>query len=239
MSTKATKNIESIKDFIKEVYLERGFGTMNKNDFEVFIFNEIVKDPQGILEFSKKDKDDKPLKPSNYDLSILLKIPESKVKRLAYEADLKYGAENRETECNKRLQEALHKVKFSCESKGKNARVSFFIEEVAMRKYLEHKIKSNGDFVDYHNNEEVVSVGVKEFSDLIQGFYDEQIKKDVMAELKSATRADFKEILPQILNSVAQKKLGDAVSIAGSALVDLVKNHSGDIIKAITNNQKQ
>ena len=98
MSTKATKNIESIKDFIKEVYLERGFGTMNKNDFEVFIFNEIVKDPQGILEFSKKDKDDKPLKPSNYDLSILLKIPESKVKRLAYEADLKYGAENRETE---------------------------------------------------------------------------------------------------------------------------------------------
>jgi len=33
--------------------------------------------------------------------------------------------------------------------------------------------------------------------------------------------------------------LGDAVSIAGSALVDLVKNHSGDIIKAITNNQKQ
>ena len=82
-------------------------------------------------------------------------------------------------------------------------------------------------------------MGVKEFSDLIQGFYDERIKKDVMAELKSATRADFKEILPQILNSVAQKKLGDAVSIAGSALVDLVKNHSGDIIKAITNNQKQ
>ena len=58
---------------------------------------------------------------------------------------------------------------------------------------------------------------------------------DVMAELKSATQADFKEILPQILNSVAQKKLGDAVSIAGGALLDLVKTHSGDIIKAITN----
>ena len=233
----ATNN-DSLRQFIKDEYLNKGFGTMNKNDFEVFIFNEIMKAPHEILGFSKKDEDGKSLKPSNYDLSILLKIPESKVKRLAYEADLKYGAENRETECNKRLQEALHKVKLSCESKGKNARVSFFIEEVAMRKYLEHKIKSNGDFVDYHNNEEVVSVGVKEFSDLIQGFYKKEIKEDIMAELKSATRADFKEILPQILNSVAQKKLGDAVSIAGGALLNLVKTHSGDIIKAITNNHK-
>lgn len=228
-----------IKDFIKDTYLKKGFGAMNKNDFEVLIFNEIVKAPHEILGFSKKDGDGKPLKPSNYDLSIMLQIPESKVKRLAYEADLKYGAANREAECDNRLKEALHKVKFSCESKGKNARASFFIEEVAIRKYLEHKIKSKGYFVDYHNNDEIVSVGIKEFSDLIEGFYDDGTKKEIKKALKNATKADFKEILPQILNSVAQKKLGDAVSIAGRALVDLVKDHSEYIINAITDNQKQ
>ena len=48
---------------------------MNKNDFEVFIFNE----------YRKRGRK------SNREMSLELKIPESKVKRLAYEADLKYG----------------------------------------------------------------------------------------------------------------------------------------------------
>ena len=39
-----------------EKYLEHGFGSMNKNDFEVFIFNEIINSQE------HKDK-------SNYELS--------------------------------------------------------------------------------------------------------------------------------------------------------------------------
>lgn len=60
---------------VLQAYVERGFGSMNKNDFEVWIFSQLM---DGEL----KGK-------SNYDISTLLRMPESKVKRLAYEALLK------------------------------------------------------------------------------------------------------------------------------------------------------
>lgn len=65
-----------MNELIKK-YLERGFGSMNKNDFEVAIFNEwMIHEGRG---------------KSNYEISLALRIPETKVKRLKYEAELKYG----------------------------------------------------------------------------------------------------------------------------------------------------
>ena len=58
-------------------YIEKGFGSMNKNDFEVWIFHYL-------LEHELQGK-------KNYEISIGLKIPKSKVKRLRYEAELKYS----------------------------------------------------------------------------------------------------------------------------------------------------
>ena len=212
-----------IKEFIKDTYLKKGFGAMNKNDFEVFIFNEIMKYPYDVLNINKPNLQEgqKLPKPSNYTLSIALQIPESKVKRLAYEADLKYGADNREAECKEKLLEALEKVKFSCE-KGDNTKASFIIEEVSIRKYLEHKLKINGDFVDYHNNKEIICVGVKEFTELIEGCYDEDEKKAVLKKLNKEARVDFKSVLQEILISVAKQYVGNTIPLAGKALVNLV-----------------
>ncbi len=36
----STKPLEKLEDFVKWYCDEVGFGSMNKNDFEVFIFNE-------------------------------------------------------------------------------------------------------------------------------------------------------------------------------------------------------
>ena len=62
-----------------EKYLKRGFGSMNKNDFEVFIFNELLKDKYNNVSDNKISRE--------------LKIPTTKVKRLRYEADLMYPKE--------------------------------------------------------------------------------------------------------------------------------------------------
>lgn len=56
---------------------------MNKNDFEVYIFNQIITDPN----YAGKN---------DYELSIELAIPQTKVKRLRYESNLKYGRNNAE-----------------------------------------------------------------------------------------------------------------------------------------------
>ena len=60
---------KDLQEFISK-YLERGFGSMNKNDFEVWIFHYLMNHQlQG---------------KTNYEVSLFLKIPETKVKRLRY-----------------------------------------------------------------------------------------------------------------------------------------------------------
>ena len=93
-------------------YATRGFGAMNKNDFEVLIFDLLKK--YGNL----KEK-------SNYEISRALQIPETKVRRLAYESDLKYSQLTEENisvaffkiVANSKLRGDLNKVEFVIESK--------------------------------------------------------------------------------------------------------------------------
>lgn len=68
--------MEATINTVIDQYLARGFGTMNKNDFEVWIFHYL-------MQHRLQGK-------SNYDISVALKIPEQKVKRLRYESELKY-----------------------------------------------------------------------------------------------------------------------------------------------------
>ena len=83
-------------DFV-EWYLGRGSGSMNKNDFEVWIFNYLLKT--------------KCYEMSNYEVSVWLKIPESKVKRLRYEAELRFSTAN-EDERKEQLAEKIRCAHF-------------------------------------------------------------------------------------------------------------------------------
>ena len=83
--TKKTTSMMELSSVIND-YLSRGFGSMNKNDFEVWIFNFLLQE-------KLKGK-------SNFEISIELKIPEQKVKRLKYEAELKYGSPDKSLYAN-------------------------------------------------------------------------------------------------------------------------------------------
>ena len=89
---------------IIDQYLARGFGSMNKNDFEVWIFHYL-------MQHQLKDK-------SNYDISVALKIPEQKVKRLRYESELKYSTAD-DTDRRRLLMEAISHAKFRQAKDGK------------------------------------------------------------------------------------------------------------------------
>ena len=86
-----------------EDYVNHRFGSMNKNDFEVLIFNAIL----------NSDLEET----SNYKLSRILKIPESKVKRLKYEADLVYNEAGSDDQL--RVLEQVLKKRDLKEQKGK------------------------------------------------------------------------------------------------------------------------
>ena len=134
-------------------YLIRGFGSMNKNDFEVWIFNYLLQE-------RLKGK-------SNYDISIELKIPESKVKRLKYEAGLKYGSPQDTTAYAREFSELLSKVHL----KKDGSCVQFVVEDLQLRKYLDSLLKKDGRFSNTSFNTEIVSIDADDLEFLMKKIF--------------------------------------------------------------------
>lgn len=127
-------------DFLT-TYLKKGFGSMTKNDLEVWVFNELLKDPE------KTNY-------SDYDFSIELRIPQTKVKRLRYEAGLVYNTKNAE-EYNKEFLLLLRKAKV----KSTNAElIQFSMEDKGLYLYIDSILKKGGRFSDRSHNNEIMQI---------------------------------------------------------------------------------
>lgn len=170
-----------MNELIKE-YLNRGFGSMNKNDFEVAIFNYLLESG-----WSAK---------TNRAISLELKIPETKVRRLRYEAELKYG-NNTDDEFNKKLYEVLKNTNFKHDGK----KLVFVMENQMIRNYLDGKLKEMGNFSDRSFNSEVVSVDAKDFISLLKAL---EMDDDV---IKKAKNKSLMEALTKIAGKIADYSL--------------------------------
>lgn len=126
-------------------YLQRGFGSYTKNDFEVAIFYALLK--SGVVG------------DNNYSISRNLGIPESKVKKLRYESDLRFNRSNNYTEI--KLKE-LDKLLTSVVYKKDGERIQFCIEDPSLRKFLDNLLKTENSFSDSSFNSEIVSISLND-----------------------------------------------------------------------------
>lgn len=186
-----------VLDFEK-YYLERGFGTMNKNDFEVLFFYLL----QTYGDLSNK---------SNFSLAKELEISEAKVKRLSYEADLKYKKEN-ENELRGRFLSLLGKAKLQ---KDKTS-IKFVVEDKFLRSSIYEDLKSDGYFLDYSFNSELVAIQKDALIKLLDKYYSEEQKKEIVEEykrIKKITKTSDKSFFLIAMNSlfdaVVQKGVDD------------------------------
>ena len=146
------------EDLLKEV-ISRGFGSMNKNDYEVFLFDQLRK--QGCLRGK-----------SNYDISVALGIPESKVKRLDYEASLVYGEPSNKTVHNF-LQDVFKNKKFKIEyAKGNIPVIKFSVDNKFLRSTIDAMVKTAGGFTDISFNTDMVVIYPDDFQKLLVECYE-------------------------------------------------------------------
>ena len=190
---------------IIQAYLERGFGSMNKNDFEVWIFNEWRK---------LQDKD-----LSDYQVSKALKISETKVKRLKYEADLKYSFDEEQ------LLNKFFKLAEKANYKKDGDKLLFVINDKLLRQYINNILEESGRFMDSSFNSNIVSIYVDDFSFLLEKF--NRIDKDKILERakeKAETNHDFPQTIPGILKemflNLSKEKLGE---ITTNSIIDFIK----------------
>ena len=163
-------------------YLDKGFGSMNKNDFEVWIF-------YFLLQNQLKGK-------SNFDISIELRVPESKVKRLRYEAILKYG----EPQNTEYYVDAFEKLLSHVYLKNDGEYIQFVIEDLQLRKFLDSVLKKDGRFSNTSFNTEIVSIDADDLEYLLKTLWPKEDFDAICNQAKKKKKKNqltFKELIKE------------------------------------------
>lgn len=179
---------------IIESYLERGFGSMNKNDFEVYIFSWLI----------QKHSDYK--NASDNEISRKLKIPESKIKRLRYEAELRYG--NNDTDVLwQKLRNYLSIVNYR---KEEDNVLRFSISDKQVRLFLKDQLQAENRFCDSSFSENIVVINVDDLLYLLDnGVVSKEEKAKIIQQVKSTYKG---KDLPQSPTEIFKVCASDAAA---------------------------
>lgn len=151
-----------LKKFIDR-YIERGFGSMNKNDFEVEIFHYLLQ-----TNYFESTKD--------YEISRQLRIPQSKVKRLKYESELKYPEKNQDEKVREILDNAHIFFDKEC--------LVLSIEDELIRKHLDCEIKKHNSYSDLSFNTELLRLSFEDYIYLVGKFEGENKVEEMKKKLE-------------------------------------------------------
>lgn len=212
---------EKFAEAFEEQYLKRGFGTMNKNDFEVLFFHLLT---------SYGDSGGK----SNFELAKDLHISESKVKRLAYEAELLSGAQD-----DKAQQEKFLTLLSNAKIQKENGTLRFVVENKYLRSTIFETLKKGGYYLDSSFNSEIVAIHNEALIYLLDIYYSEDDKKEVVDGYRAARRdvgkADsdisFKDVMSTVFKKLLEKGVDEAAD-EGINFKSLIKTLSTGV-KAI------
>lgn len=201
--------------------LKRGFGSMNKNDYEVLIFHILCNldknDPNSIRDMS------------SYNISKQLRIPESKVKRLLYEADLYYPP--KKISHKDELMELLKCVHLQKDEKS----IKFAIRKKILRQYLADVLAKGNRFMDSSFNSEIVTISITDLVYLFETLFRDDAKRWIDdAKMRTKKDKDFPITISDILIAVAKKACNKLVGCAGDRIV----NYSIDEINKFINSYK-
>lgn len=191
-------------------YLERGFGSMNKNDFEVWIFHYLLQN-----ELNGK---------SNFDISVELRIPEQKVKRLKYEAGLKYGSPQDKQTYASNFATLLTKAQL----KRDGSRVQFVVEDLQLRKYLDALLKKEGRFSNTSFNTEIVSIDVDDLEFLMKTIWpndDWDAIYEKAKKLLNTNEVTFKGLLNKIAEGAAGQVGKQLFNLTYTGILTMLKNY--------------
>lgn len=186
-------NHEEFSRFFWKQYEGRGFGSMNKTDFEILIFHTLQQygDLNGM---------------SDFEICRKLKISESKVKRLRYEAHIVYGSQS-DKELKVKLYNYLSNARF-LKDKGY---IQFSIEDKFLRNWFYSKVKEINGFTDTSHNGEIVKISNETFAAVLDDLY--KVKECYQKFLKTGEHVDkLKEYgLPTMENFTESIVKGAAV----------------------------
>ncbi len=206
-----------MSDFEKiflENYLKFGLGSMPKSDIDALVMHFL--DAYG-------QKSTGPLATlRNQTVSERIKTPVSKIKKLRYDAALKFGGRI-EDQAMGRLLAALSKA--SLEPDGE--KICLIIEDYLAKNWLQGQLKIHQHIFDHSFNIEIVKVSSAGLFQVLETIFDKAELYKFKEGYENAKKKKTAEERVKAFKSVALKFSEGAAKAAGVGVVAVLKAHLG------------
>jgi hypothetical protein len=213
---KTTENSDAVvfQRFLHH-YLKNGIGSMSKSDVDalvMFILDSYCKDGQG-RRYSML---------SNADASQILRAPLSRIKKLRYEAALKY-AENSELEAQKRFLAGLANASLEVSEARENPKIHLIIEDTLAKNWIQGKLKQSKKYYDGTFNTEVVKIKPEDFFEVLEVLFDDERIKDFRESfeiiLSQKSSIQMKSKFAAMIDAMTKSLMEKAVSMGVDKIV--------------------
>lgn len=197
-------------------YLKFGLGSMPKSDIDALVMHLLDQyGHDGAPPFAKF---------GNQEVSQRLKTPVSNIKKLRYDAALKFGG-GIEEQAKGRLLAALSNA--SLEPEGE--KICLIIEDSLAKNWLQGQLKSRQLIFDHSFNTEIVKVSAKGLFSVLDQIFDKNKLQAFKRDYETAKKKANSEAIKKAFSSAARKFAEGAAQQAGSGVVAVFKAHLGII----------
>lgn len=198
-------------DFLHS-YLQFGLASMPKADVDALVMSLLDRYGYG---------GSGPLAPlSNQTVSETLHTPVSKVKKLRYDAALKYGG-NVEDQAKGRLLAALYTATLDL----KDDKICLVIEDLLAKNWLQGQLKIHKQIYDYSFNTEIVKVEPNGLFAALSTMYDAQSLQVFMDEYRQLKKHKDRDKIVDKFSKLVESFVNGASAAAGAGVVAIVKAH--------------
>src|SRR5690606_20142893 len=198
------------KEFL-DAYLKLGLGSMTKSDMDALVM--WLLDRHGL-------NGSGPLSVlSNQTISEKLRTPVAKVKKLRYEAALKFGVFTSVEDLAKtRLLHSLSTATFEPDKD----KICLIIEDALVKHWLQGQLKINGQIFDHPFNTEIVRVSSDAFFNVLSSIFDKKSVDTLRTNFAAAKKLTDEKKRAEKLSKLASDFVSRAAKAAGKSVAGAI-----------------
>jgi len=197
-----------------ENYLKFGLGSMPKSDVDALVMH--------LLDTYGLNGSPSLAIYNNQIVSERLKTPVSKIKKLRYDAALKFGGDI-EDQAKGRLLAALSKASLEPEDE----KICLIIEDTLAKNWLQGQLKENQQIFDHSFNTEILKVSAQGLFHVLESVFDKEKLSKFREGYEKLQDEENHQKRITTFKSLAKKFAEGAAKSAGSGVVKILKAHIG------------
>lgn len=201
------------KSFL-ENYLKFGLGSLPKSDIDALVMH--------LLDLHGENGSGPLAALSNQVVSERLRTPVARIKKLRYDAALKFGGRI-EDQAMGRLLAALSRA--SLEAEGK--KICLIIEDSLAKNWLQGQLKIHQQIFDHSFNTEIIKVDAEGLFAVLETCFDKAALKAFKTGYEAAKSKKTQEGVRTAFANAAKKFAEGAAKAAGTGVVMVLKAHLG------------